>query len=442
MDSVPLGDSIPESFALYLPSHFDPAENWPVIFVVDQKGRGSQALGMFFPAAEAEGYILAASNNTHDSLRVADNILIINRLEKRLLSVFPIQKERMYTAGQGTGGQIAALVPSFIKDLSGVISIGSDIPNLDLLNEREPFYYLGIVGTGDFNYTDMQRTRDLLNRKDFPNNLLVYEGEASWPDAGLLKMAVKLLTVQAMTSEEMDRDQAYLLQSFSEMMGQAHGLLASSQWLRAYDLLEEVRTIYSGLPGADSLDDQLKSIRRADLYRSQKREENQAFQKEALTRADYIYYLDEDIQTYNFDNLGWWRYQMEELEKYEAGSNQAEQSMGQRLKGYLNALIEDEISQMRTPEGTDEQALLLLYMLKTITAPDEFPYYLRIISLSSKYEDYGTALFYLEELLKQGYKDKEELYSQEHTALLRITPEYNALIRKYLDEPRYDLMEQ
>lgn len=81
-------------------------------------------------------------------------------------------------------------------------------------------------------------------------------------------------------------------------------------------------------------------------------------------------------------------------------------------------------------------------MIKTITDPDDYSYYLKIISDSSRYEDFGTAIFYLEELLKKGYTDKEALYTLEYTALLRITPEFNKLVEKYLDEARYKIKEQ
>ena len=81
-------------------------------------------------------------------------------------------------------------------------------------------------------------------------------------------------------------------------------------------------------------------------------------------------------------------------------------------------------------------------MLKTITDPTDYDYYLKVISLSAKKEDFGTAIFYLEEVLKRGYKDKERLYSLDHTALLRITPEYNKVIEKYLDDARYEIIDE
>ena len=133
---------------------------------------------------------------------------------------------------------------------------------------------------------------------------------------------------------------------------------------------------------------------------------------------------------------------MEELAKYEKSGDRFTRQMGRRLKGYLNALIADNIDLIRLQQPVDMEALNFLYMLKTITEPNAFEYYLKVISNSAKVDDYGTALFYLEELLKNGYTDADTLYSLENTALLRITPEFNDLIEKYLKDARYEIIEE
>jgi hypothetical protein len=133
---------------------------------------------------------------------------------------------------------------------------------------------------------------------------------------------------------------------------------------------------------------------------------------------------------------------MEDLKKYEKSQNVAERQMGKRLYGYVNALVEDTENMLKKEKVVDEDALLFVFMLKTITDPKGYDSYLEIISLSSKIEDYGTALFYMEELLKNGFTDKETIYNLKHTALLRITPEFNELVTKYLDDARYGIKEQ
>ncbi|MEH6514445.1 MAG: alpha/beta hydrolase, partial [Maribacter arcticus] len=133
---------------------------------------------------------------------------------------------------------------------------------------------------------------------------------------------------------------------------------------------------------------------------------------------------------------------MEDIAKLDKSAVLYERQMSSRLRGYINALISDNIDFISADKEVDLEALNLLYMIKTITDPLEFAPYLKVISTSAKMEDYGTALFYLEELLKNGYANKSELYELENTALFRITPEFNLLVEKYLKDARYEIIEQ
>ena len=205
---------------------------------------------------------------------------------------------------------------------------------------------------------------------------------------------------------------------------------------------QEINNVYRTHLEIDSLLNRRKELKKNKFYRSRKRNQTNVFFKETLIKEDYVYYLEEDVLTYNFNNLGWWNYQVGELDKYLKSTNIEERYMGKRLQGYINALIDDEIDIREQEKLKDEEGLLFLWMLKTITDSKNYSNYLKIISLSSKYEDYGTAIFYLEELLKNGYTDKPALYNLEHTALLRISPEFNELVNKYLKEARYDVIEE
>ena len=133
---------------------------------------------------------------------------------------------------------------------------------------------------------------------------------------------------------------------------------------------------------------------------------------------------------------------MTELDKFLEGTNPYEKQMGNRLKGYVNALAEDNIDIVQSEDLIDEDALAFLYMLKTVLEPENFDFYLKVVSLSAKNEDFGTALFYLEEALKKGFKDTDKLHSLEHTALLRIDPKFNEMVSKYLKDARYQVKEK
>ena len=441
-DSIKVHESIPESFALYLPSDFDVNKKWPVIFVYDMQGRGKRALGMFVGAAEEEGYILAASNNIQDSLSISKNILISNRMFNMIFSLFPIQKNRTYTAGFSNGARLASLVPTFIKGVQGVISCGSAVANVEVLSSKNPFHFIGLVGNEDYNYPEMLAVEKTLNKLRFPNQVLVFEGGHQWPNKEYLSKAMEIFTLNAMAKGDAPKDNSLIENTYNQNLIDVNSLVNINKPILADNLLKEMIDIYRLHKNIDSLKVSRKMLRKGKLFKAQNRSQNTIFFKEALIKEDYEYYLEEDIHTYNYNNLGWWNYQMDELKKYVKSANILEQQMGKRLYGYINALIEDNIDVIWAEPTIDLEALNFLYMLKTITTPKGYDAYLHVISNSAKMEDYSTALFYLEELLKKGYTDKAKLYTLESTALLRITPEFNEIVQKYLKEARYESIEE
>ena len=431
-----------ESFAIYLPTNFTMDRKWPLVLVFDMEGRGKRVVSMFTNAAEGQGYIVIGSNSILDTVSVSKNMLATGRLLKKVAELIPTDENRIYSAGFSAGGKFASLVPSFISGFKGVISIGSAIPNYELLTSKKAFHFMGIVGNEDFNYPDMVAARPTLKRLKFPNHLWVFDGGHEWPATEYIERALITATLHAMSKGSLPKNESFIADTFNKELDDYNDYLSKNDFLTAYDRLSEIISIYQLHRPVDSLLDQRKLLRKNRSYRMARRNENAALFKESFIRDEYQYNLLEDIGTLNYNNLGWWNYQVGELKKYAQKTSKAEQKMGLRLLAYLNALIEDNIDIEEAEVRVNEEVVSFLWMLKTITEPDNFEYYLKIISDSAKYEDFGTSLFYLEELLKQGYKDKAALYSLEHTALLRITPEFNELIEKYLKEARYEIIEE
>lgn len=440
IDKIPVKDSITENFALYLPSSFDITKKWPIIFVFDMEGRGKQVISMFREAAEAQGYILAASNNVRDTITLSKNILISNRMFNTVYSILPIQKDRSYTAGFDGGARMASLIPTFIKEIEGVISCGSPVANEEVLSSKNQFHFIGIVGNVDFNYTSMLNSQLLLNKLKFPNQLIVFEGGEEWPKSNYLNKAMEIFTLAAMAKGIEPKNQYFVDVTYNRNLGEVSAFLLAENPLLANKLLTEMTSIYRNFKNIDSLKENSKTLRKTKSFRAQQRSQNAAFFKEDFIKNDYTYFLEEDVVSYNYNNLGWWSYQMDELAKYEKSASIFERQMGKRLVGYVNALIADNLDGIKATTPVDEEALTFLWMINTITDAKNPRPYLKVISNSARVEDFDTSLFYLEELLKRGYTNKKELYSLENTAILRLSPEFNELVAKYLKEARYELV--
>ena len=441
IDVIPVNDSISESYALYLPTNFETTKEWPIVFVFDLENKGRQALRLLKASAEEEGFVLATPNNVNDSLSISKNILIASRMMKSVYETLPIQNNGVYTAGFSSGARFASLIPTFIRDVNGVISCGSSVANYEVLSIKKPFHFIGIVGNEDYNYTEMLSNQKVLNKLKFPNNLILFNGGHIWPGNENLSKALQTFKLSSMAKGDILKDSVYIKNAYENDFIKAKSLAVENP-LIAYGILKEMNAIYRPLMNIEPLQKYTSELKKTKIYRSHNRNQNGVFFKETFIKEDYVYYLEEDIRTYNYNNLGWWKYQTDELVKYNASPNLYERQMGKRLDMYINDLIADNIDVIEAEAQIDEEALNFLWMLNTITKPKKYDSYLKVISFNAKVEDYGTALFYLEELLKNGYTNKSKLYSLENTALFKITPEFNKVVSKYLKEARYQINEE
>ena len=441
MDSLKVNDTINETFAVYLPKKFEMSKKWPLLVVFNMQGQGITGISKFVTVSDSLGYMVVSPNAVHDSVTLTENILRTKRMLERVLNLFPVHKSRIYTAGIEEGGRYANLVPTFIKDIEGTLSVNASLVNVELLSGKNPFHFIGIVDRDNYNYLSLLQNEKLLNSFKFQNNLFVYDNPGQIKEASLFK-ALSYFELIAMARENRTKDSTMINSLYQRDIQDIQELLAQKKYLLANRAMAETLFAFRTLKNTDSLRQAKREVKRSSEFRALNREQGTAFFNEALLREDFTYFLEEDVLTYNFNNLGWWNYQMGRIDKYLNDPRSIQQHLGKRLKGYVNALVEDNIQGVISQKVVDEEALVLLYMLKTLTAPLDFDNYLKVVSIASKNEDFGTALFYLEEALKKGFQDKERLYGIEHTALFRITPEFNALVEKYLDESRYKIKDE
>ena len=436
IDSFPVQDSLARDLKLYLPGDFDPGRTWPVIFVCDHGIRALQTLRAMTEAADKNGYILATTVALQDTLSLTENVLRINASMEKLREYLPLDLNRVYSAGFDIGGQLAALVPSLIRPFRGVLSVASHLTAPELIGAKGSFEFVGIMGRGDYQYTELRAAEEFLDRKKIPNHVLYHGGGHQWPEPPMLDFGMQFLTLMALKKYGPRSDAALVQSSYLDFQQHIDNLVSRGDFLLALDQVEEGLSLYDGLTDTGWLKEKRREIRKNKTYRAQKREFDKILVQEDNLTADYGFYLQEDVNSFNLNNLGWWNHQMKKITEYQQSPKKEEQLLGQRLDGYVNALIDDFIDTygMGVP---DDDGLILLHMLKTITAPLDYGHYLKVISMTAKYGDFGTANFYLEELLKNGYKDADTLYELPHTGLLRISPEFNSLLEEYLGAARY-----
>lgn len=436
LDQVKLYDTLPETVSLYLPSGFSPNKLNPLLCILGT-GESVQSLRYFRGVAEENGYILVASKPDGDSVTLTQKVLHFSRVLEAVKAKLPINVNRITAGGFGEGGQLAALLPGLISDISGVLVLGAVPSDQWVKTATEWVTYVGFMGRGDFGYPDLQIVQSRYKRQKKYFFTAYFSGGHQRPSEKLLSFGFAALELDQIKAGKITFDLLQIEKRYQQYLELLSTLQKEGDWILVQHWLEQGITLFEGLLNTEVLELELKKLEKMPAYRQQKRAANAILYKEQITRSDLIFSMEEDLEILNFDNLGWWNFQIQEFQKLKKSSTTEESYYGSRMEDFTNALATDYINLLRQQEDSDTTRKIWLYMLKTLTEPKNPNAYFQVIGLSEHIGDTGTALYYLESLLKQGYADMDALYSIPNTALLRVGPDYNRVIQNYLGSCRY-----
>lgn len=430
LPKVQLDTTSDQSYALYLPRGYDENKKYPVVLIFDEYGEGAKVVQKFSIAAGlTNSIIIGANSKFDDSLQVGlkKSEVLLNTTFDR----YAIDRDKIVLAGYGKGGLVASTSAQLSNTIHGIIVIGDAFFNKKLLqknpnvkisilspDEGRNFYKLRLYGTG---YT----------LKKYIAGMYTYDG-IGWPDAGYLSAALTDILLEENTPEDQ-------VNTFYEN-DMAFGMLLYRKQLHleAFEFIDGLRDKYRKRLKIDEQKEFLKEIRANKSYRAKRDRTTIVSYAERLLAEDFNYYLAEDSQKAYFDNLGWWSYQMDDLDaKIDSTSTSKEEKKAAiRLKKYVQGTVEQQYDLFNASTATPEH-LLFLNILRTLVNPLNQDAYVQTIGLSAREGDNNAALFYLEELLKLGYTNYDSLYKIPYTTALRISPEWNEIVQAYLGKSKY-----
>lgn len=204
-DTVHALNDTSQTYALYLPSAYDKARHWPVLFLMDPRGRALVPMRLFRAAAERYGYIVMSSYQTQSDGPIEPNDKAVNAMLGDAQSRFSADVHRFYFAGfSGTGRLAWYYGYSIPENVAGLIEVGAGLPTLDLLLQKSiaktatPFAVFLSVGTTDFNYDEVRALDAKLDAFAIRHHLETFDGTHSWPPESVCTDAVTWLELQAM----------------------------------------------------------------------------------------------------------------------------------------------------------------------------------------------------------------------------------------------------
>ena len=200
-----------QTYAVYVPTSYDQARRWPVLFCFDPGARGRVPVERFQAAAEKYGYIVAGSDNSRNGEWAANAAAInamINDVNRRLA----VDAHRFYVAGLSGGARVACQV-ALAGLAKGVVACSAAFPN-SATPPKVPFAFFGTAGLNDFNYLELRRTDRELDARHAPHRVVIFPGGHEWLSSDLAVEAIAWLELQAMRSGLRAKDETWIHAQF------------------------------------------------------------------------------------------------------------------------------------------------------------------------------------------------------------------------------------
>jgi dienelactone hydrolase len=274
-----------QSYALYLPSHYSAARSWPIVYSFDPAGRGGFALREQVDAAEQNGYILAASNNSRNGpwkpqWEAAETMVQDTHAK------LSIDDRRMYFAGFSGGARVAAMIALNCRCAAGVFLSGAGFPVGSSPPAGSTFAVFSAVGKLDFNYPEVISLQDKFAQAKYPHSLRVFEGVHEWAPTGVMNEAFAWYRVEAMKSMLQPIDHSFLEAQFSKAKERAESLEKLGEMLAAWREYNQIAATFTSFADLSAVQSKAEELGKSKVVRDAAKRERAEFEEQAQLTAD------------------------------------------------------------------------------------------------------------------------------------------------------------
>jgi predicted esterase len=239
-----------QTYATYLPSAYDPARRWPILFLLDPRGRALVPLELFRDAAETNGWILMSSYNSVSDGPAEPNALAMNAMLADSRASFSLADDRLYIGGfSGTARLAWEFAGQLEGRVAGIFGASASLTpraiSLPLPPARVPFY--GTTGALDFNHDEVVRFAKRLETWALPHRIRVFDGGHQWPPAPLATEALDWFDLHAMRTNKIPTETGFIARMYARDSTAIVALRNLQQTATALSRAREIVADYDGL---------------------------------------------------------------------------------------------------------------------------------------------------------------------------------------------------
>ena len=235
-----------QEYALYLPPGYTSERKWPILFVLDPRGRAVLALQLFRETAARLGWVVVSSYNSRSDSLAELNDQAMEAMLRSAQDRISIDRSRLYLAGfSGTARAALRFSVTLRGHVAGVIAAGGALgfelggPETIFAGDST-FGYFGGAGTHDFNYEEVVAMAERFGTMNVPHRLAVFPGPHNWPPADICGEALEWLELRAMRAGRRPTDTAWVRTRLEADLARAAALERAGQLdeaLRHYEAI-------------------------------------------------------------------------------------------------------------------------------------------------------------------------------------------------------------
>jgi len=245
-----------QTFALYLPPGYTTERRWPVLFVLDPRGRALLSLKLFQDHAARLGWVILSSYNTLSDGPPEPNVDAVNAMLAWAQAHPSLDPTRLYLAGfSGTARAALGFTVALRGHVAGVIAVGGALgfalggPETAFAGDST-FAYFGSAGTRDFNYEEVLAMADRFRATRVPFRFVAFDGPHSWPPPDVCGDALDWLELRAMRGGLRMTDSGWVRERLAAELARAAELERSGHWPEALRLEDAIARDYARWPEA------------------------------------------------------------------------------------------------------------------------------------------------------------------------------------------------
>jgi tetratricopeptide (TPR) repeat protein len=424
-------DDPTQSYAVYLPSKYNPDRAWPIIYAFDPFARGKAAVDVYKDAAEKYGYIVVGSNNSKNgpsALQLGAAQAVWLDTHRR----FAIDKNRVYTTGLSGGARVATSFALYCYTcaVAGVVAHGAGYPIMQ--SQKQPandhFVYYAIVGDADLNYPEIMALRKKKDEAGAACKVKIYPGPHQWAPPEIVDGAVAWLELKAMQAGTEKTDSAFLQKMFETTQAEAAEAEQRGNALSQYYALRSLVQDFKGMEDTTQFESKLVQVRVSKALKNAERNQQREIEEQAsLTATASAELAQFGVDTEAQAGLGQHIVKVMSDLRRQANSKSSDHLVGSRA--FTQLLIQGmEAGQDALREGRFPQATAY-FELMAEAAPDQAWPVLALAEAQVRAGNKKAALKALEQAVQRGVKHAATLTQDPELQPLASDPAFQRIVQ-------------